>query len=365
MTARKRITPILLFVCLLLLPFSAQAQGDTEIYEDDRIRFEYPAGWVIAADPEGITLGNDEEAMESPEEWTEDIMQMSIFRDYADLTNIQTAEGDDPAELLEMGLNLPEEALEDMETLALDASSAAYTYFSNRQDGFDMLFMLIIDNEGRSAFIVALTGIGAMEEWLDMIIALAETVERIEADSSDGFEVAEDLTEQFSEDGFAFNYPEDWHVEEDDGLIIMANAEDPLDARVDDGVLVATIVPSLSALTERTYSPNMLGDIAEMVTEGYEDVEFEELSIGGKRAVIATGYNPDADTEDIVIVLLHGNTEISLLIASAMPRELRDFDDLLIAIAASMRFESEDERVEEDDEPFRGLPLPGRNDDED
>lgn len=339
MRIEKRVRPALVFgmmLMALLMPFTVGAgRNDVAVYDRGGFYMEYPEDWVLEAfeEEDMLMIANSRSALNIRRGGIQaDELQIGVFRSALSLgiPDLEIEAGDDVEEkLLYM---FP--ALEDIETVELDHSDGAYGFMYDNE-GLDFVFLLLVFPNGDSTVLIALSAPGALEDWMEDILEIANSVTKA------GVDVV--LSEEYAENNFTFQYPEGWYVEleetRDGDLILIGSSEDAVESDdIEDGELFATLIPSLQAIYGELGSDDPVVVVNVMIEEFAEPV-IEELVLGGNHAAYAIYEDESTDTENMVLVLVHPDGTMSLLLASTTPGDMDEYMGALLAMAATFRFE--------------------------
>jgi hypothetical protein len=368
----RRSLLLMLTALLLLGTLPVLAQEDlTETYSDDFITFNYPSDWYTCGCPDtenALAIGNTEDAPNT-DDLGRDEVQVLVVKSmviWIKETLDVEMEAETPEEVLEMYF-----AGEDIETYDFNGREAAAMLVENEEARLESLFVTVELGDGEIGMLVATARRRDLDQFVDTVMAIAETFVASDRDDDNGNQEARgqglgggrrsedneedhdetdiELSEEFEmEDGdLALNFPEGWQIGEDDGLIILVNDDGALD--IEDlsdlrrGEVLVFIYPSVDNLNDYSFGiddstrPSTIVSFyasMAMATGFVQDEAMQEPRIGRQEASSVLSVLED-EYEQYVLAVENGDGDIITLFAYGAPGELEDFIPTLEAIAST------------------------------
>lgn len=251
-------------------------------YESEKdITFRYPEGWVIQS------LGNEVILVATSEFTGVAAPDFGIQIFTSPNPPGATTSGEFLHELLPILMDSLEfSSNAEIVDINLDGRRAAYVEDSSKEI---ILLAVIIDAKGFAAFI-GLPGEEPHPDAETITYAIASTLQRIPPDMESVEVDTSTLTKTHSAANglYTFSYPEEWRVNDSDGMVQVFNSEDSLDDKIDENE-INIIVTVFSKSKEEGIDRNAtLVEVAEAIQSPtrLNDTPPTELLINGTPAVM-------------------------------------------------------------------------------
>jgi hypothetical protein len=351
----RKIALFALLIVLLAFSFPASAQDDLDAeFESDTITFAYPEDWVLCDDcfeDDGVTLilGTSEEAIENEiggDAQEEDEAIIYVVTDIeVQLEFYDLLEGDldgmTPSEV-EEAYFMPDNAdygrlrTNDEETMAW----VAWVQVDDiENEGLD----IILQFGDRYVFVGGEAAAGAIDDFEDLIFAIAESVEVSDERVSGDPNVYEDEV-------ISFEYPSDWvdcGCPPEGLIVVVGNNPDIIEDfdAMEDGDIQVIIAKDTEEFIEASNTSVRWDDdlsLAEALDEylgfgGQAELDdVEELELNGNDAAARRSVAEGSDFEHYIILVQADRRTVVMVFAITRIGTMDDFEEDVLALAGTI-----------------------------
>jgi hypothetical protein len=153
----------------------------------------------------------------------------------------------------------------------------------------------------------------------------------------------EDLTETYSDDVVTFSYPSEWFkctCPESENTLALGNTEEaPNSSDLQRDEVQVLVIKSAAVFMDEMFEIDLEAETPEEVLSyfGFEDDDLDLYELDDER-LVAAGFldNDEQEIESMFIAVDLGQGNFGMFIATARPRDLSQFEDTVLNIAATL-----------------------------